>query len=217
MTELDLHVRPSDPGRLAEGAVRVVRGTADGSLYVSSWLDGLADEGRIYDAADADENDTVTGQTSFVATTPTFLLRVPDKTTAIPLCLKLVQAGSVAGDFIQIHVSTDNADRYSSGGTSEAVLSSRTDNPHTNACTFYTGATASAGYGITIDHETLAEDIDPASADAAPAFSYLWLPRVPRRLVGPAAFLVYTYATSTAPTWRWAFSWAEIPSSAIGG
>ena len=60
-------------------------------------LTWLAADGRIFYASDADQNDMVTGQTSFAATTPTFLLSVASGTTVIPLMMKLAQSGSVAG------------------------------------------------------------------------------------------------------------------------
>lgn len=190
--------------------------TADGSIFAASYLDALAREGRIYVASDGDENDTVTGQTSYAATSPTFLLSVPDDVVAIPLFVRLVQAGTVAGDNISVAISADNTDLFSSGGTSENIDSTRTDAPRTPSSTLRSGATASAATSnrIILDHVVLAEDVDPASADAQ-KFDYLWTPSVPVYVVGAGSFLVYTYAATTGPTWRWAIGWAEIPESEL--
>ena len=195
--------------------------TPDGSLFAASYLDALAREGRIFVANDADENDRVTGATSFAATTPTFLLDVPNGTVAIPLYVKLVQAGTVAGDFITVHVSADNGSRYTSGGTAEDVNSSRTDNPTSPACTLYsTGGSAIVAAAATtrltiLDHYKMPEDVDLASADAAGNWQYKWRPAYPIYVVGAGAFLVNTYAGTTGPTWEWTVAWAEIPESEL--
>lgn len=193
--------------------------TADGSAFHADYLHALAREGRIFVARDGDEDDTVTGQTSFAATTPTFLLDVPNGTVAIPLWVRLVQVGSVAGGAISVHISADNLSRYSSGGTSETISSTRTDTG-TALSTLYSGATAAAATArnIIVDHAVIAPDVAPASADAQ-KFDYLWTPHssAPLYVVGLGAFLVFTYAASTGPTWRWSVGWAEIPESELNG
>lgn len=173
----------------------------------------LTSEGRVFYASDADQNDLVTGQTSFAATTPTFLLDVPDGTVAIPLMVRLFQSGTVAGGPVDVIIEIDNADRYDSGGTSETVLGSRTTGSKTNACALYTGATAAAGYGVRIFGATLGQDVTPAEGAVN---EILWTPTAGLDLlVGPAAFAVYTYAAATGPTWFWTIKWAEIPEEFI--
>ena len=172
----------------------------------------LASQGRIFTASDADQNDTVTGQTSFVATTPTFLLDIPSGTTVVPLLVSLGQTGTVAGDAISVIIELDNADRYASAGTSETVFNNKTGGGVvTNAATLYSGATAESGYGIRTFGITVAQDVAPAEGISN---EVLWTPTsTPEFLVGPAAFLVYTYATTTGPTWFWTIKWAEIPTT----
>lgn len=195
----------------AAGDSRQFRGTRDGSVFTATYVQALGLEGRIFYSSDADQNDYVTGQTSFANTTPTFLLRVPSGTTAIPLAVRLRQAGTVAGGQIDVIIEIDNADRYSSGGTSETVLSSRTDNPVTNNCTLYSGATAAAGYGVRIFGLVgLEQDVTPLYPELS---GVDWIGDGSDYLVGPAAFAVYTYAATTGPTWSWAVKWAEIPST----
>lgn len=177
----------------------------------SDFLTYLAADGRIFYASDADQNDLVTGQTSFANTTPTFVLEVPTGTTAIPLMVRLSQTGTVAGGAIDVIMELDNAARYSSGGTTETVLAAKTGgNTQSNNCTLYSGATAAAGYGVRIFGATIGQDVSPA--EGAPN-EILWTPVAGLDfLVGPAAFLVYTYAGTTGPTWFWTVKWAEIPS-----
>ena len=204
--------------RSAKDAHRKLAIDAGGAVL--STLDVWAREGRVFVARDGDENDTVLGATSYAATTPTFLLVIPDDTVGIPLSVRLVQVGTVAGDNISVHISADSTNLFSSGGTSETIKSTRTDNTRNSAATFYSAATAAAATAsrIVLDHDVIAEDVDPASADAA-RFDYLWTPATngmgPVYLVGPASFLVYTYAATTGPTWRWSVVWAEIPESEL--
>lgn len=189
--------------------------TRDGAGFTADWLHALAAEGRIFVASDADQNDLVLGQTSFVNTTPTFLLNVPDGSVAIPLYVSLTEAGSVAGDYIDVLFEIDNIAAYASAGTAETVLSARTDHPTANLCTLYSNPTATAGYGVLVDSFRLAEDVDPASADAGLPFGLKWKPPYPMYLVGPASLKIFTFAASTGPSWAWSIAWAELPETAL--
>lgn len=195
------------------------RGDRTGAVFTAEYLWNLAYQGRIYVASDADENDTITGGTSFAATTPTLLLDVPAGTTAVPLGLNLRQVGTVAGGTISIALAVETTKiRYSSGGTSETnIIATRTDKPVKERCTLYSTSgsaitAAAAGTAVALYHDVLAEDVAPVSADAA-RFTVDWAADSPWLLVGPAAFLVFTYAATTGPTWRWVVKWAELPSS----
>lgn len=185
-------------------------GTIHALTKQADLLSFLASSGRVYYASDADQNDLVTGQTSFADTTPTFLLNVPTGTTAIPLMLRLSQTGSVAGGAIDVIMEFDNAGRYSSGGTSETVLGAKTTGALTNACTLYSGATAAAGYGIRVMGMTVGQDVSPAEGSPN---EIVWTPAAGLDfLVGPAAWAIYTYAGTTGPTWFWTIKWAEVPT-----
>lgn len=199
-------------------ATKLLRVTRDGML-LANYLDNLGLQGRLFYASDADENDTVTGATSYAATTPLFVLDVPSGTTCIPLSINLRQAGTVAGGIITTTIAIETAKvRYSSGGTAETnIISTRTDKPVSPRCTLYSLPTAAAaGTACAIFHDIVAPDVAPASADAArftvdwPAAGHLYLPKF---LVGPASFLVFSYAATTGPTYQWALAWGEIPSS----
>jgi len=182
-----------------------------------SWV--IALRGQIYAASDADQNDRVTGQTSFANTTPTFILHNPSNSAKLcfPFFFQIVQTGSVAGGDIFVEVEARATSAYSSGGTSEGVSNlffgapSAYSNP-TNSCLLYSGATAGAGAGRKMGHFTLAPDVSPAEGVInVPEWS------APTGLIiGPGASLdVYTYAASTGPTWDWHFVWAEIPVQAF--
>lgn len=178
----------------------------------ADYLWHLAAKGRLFISSDADQNDVVTGQTSFANTTPTFLLDVPEGTVAVPLFLNLSQTGTVAGGAIDVIIEIDNKTRWASGGTSEKVFSPNTANHLTNKCTLYTGATAGAGYGMNLVRATIGQDVSPAEGAIPGPF---WKPELPYALYGPASWLIYTYAGTTGPTWFWALAWAEIATKDI--
>jgi hypothetical protein len=175
-------------------------------------MEYLAFQGRLFIASDGDENDRVTGQTSFAVTTPTFLLDVPAGTTAIPLFVNLTQAGTPAGGDVTIEISIDNADKYASSGTSEAVLNPRTSSGRANLCTLYSNATGETGYGVRVFSAVTSPDVSPAEAAVQGPY---WSAEIPYVIEGPGAFQVYTYAASTGPTWEWSIGWAEIPTKDI--
>ncbi len=176
----------------------------------------LAMEGRIFYGSDAAAGDLVLGQTSFAATTPTFLLRNPTSSgvVCIPLGFWLNQTGSVAGAAIDVIAFLDKVDRYSSGGTNEGSISSRPLSRNTAVCSIFSNPTATAaatGAGKRIDGVTTGPDVSPAEGALQ---QYLWTPTSGIDLMDPgSALLVYTYAGSTGPSWFWTFKWAEVPVS----
>lgn len=205
-------VKQSSYTNSAEGATPQYRLNRRGELVTAELMHQLLFDGRVFVSGDADEDDQVTGQTSFAATTPTFLLRVPSGTTAIPLWVHLNQIGTVAGGIISCLVSFDRVDRYSSSGTSENVTAMRTDRLVSSACTLYSGATAAAAtdarllFAATLDQDVT----DPNLTESI----HIVADRdfVSPLLVGPAAFLVFTFAATTGPTWNWSLGWAELPT-----
>jgi hypothetical protein len=180
----------------------------------ADWGTALIFGGYAFLAGDADQNDAVTGQTSFASTTPTFMLRNPvgsDK-VLFPPYYNLTQSGSVAGGDITVVTEVD-ADVYSTGGTSERVKNQRYGmaGAPTNKGLLYSGATAIAGYGIvTGTPATLAPDVSPAEGVIN---IYEWS-NPGGVLLDPGTCLKsFTYAASTGPTWLWGFPWFEIPLS----
>ena len=171
----------------------------------------LAAAGQVFYVSDADQNDMVTGQTSFANTTPTFLLDVPRGTTAIPLFLGLNQAGTVAGADIAIITELDDVVRYASGGTAETIFNSRSHQRSTAESTFYSNPTAAAGYGVRTFGVQLAPDISPAEGAI---YEVVWTPGGSLDFIdGPGAWNVFTYAGTTGPTWLWSAKWAEVPTA----
>ena len=170
----------------------------------------LTANGRVFYASDADQDDKITGQTSFANTTPTLLLDVPLRTTAIPLMVRLFQTGTVAGGAVDVIIELDNAQRYSSGGTQETILCARTGVSDVPLPVMYSNPTATAGYGVRIFGATLGQDISPAEGALN---EVIWTAAAGLDLLtGPAAMAVYTYAGTTGPTWFWTVKFATFPT-----
>lgn len=184
-----------------------MRGVGVSSL---GFMEYLALQGRLFIASDLNENDRVTGQTSFAATTPTFLLDVPDGTTAIPLFVNLTQAGTVAGGDVSIRIVIDNEARYSADGTGETSWNFRTSSGREAACAPYSNPTATDSQGARIFSAVTAPDVSPAEGAVQGPY---WSAEMLYLIEGPGAFLVYTDAGTTGPTWEWSIGWAEIPTA----
>lgn len=177
-----------------------------------NWFDVFCGEGRMFYAADADQDDKVTGQTSFADTTPTFMLRVPTGTTCVPVLVALGQSGTVAGDTVNVIIESDDVDRFSSG-TAETRYAARVGSPITPAVLAYSTVTASAGYGTRVMGISVGQDVAPAEGISN---EIIWSPTGPDFLVGPASFLVYTFAGTIGPTWYWTLKWLEFPTTRFG-
>ena len=182
-------------------------------------LNGLASRaaaaGRLVIASNADQNDQVTGQTSFANTTPTFLLNVPSGSCAVPLWFRLYQGGAAAGGAVTVLAELDDIAAYASGGTEEALFYVRNGAGFTSGCKVYSNATATAGYGIGIYHkDVVGTDVTPAIGDLIDMhLLHEWKAPFVLPLVGPASFKIFTHAGTTAPTWYWTIAFLDVPAA----
>ena len=183
----------------------------DSAPTMADLLWKLSNSGRVFIASDAAQGDMVTGQTSFAATTPTFLLQVPKGKVVVPLFVNLAQSGTVAGGAVDVLIEIDNIERYSTGGTLEKSFNPRRTN-NTSKSKLYSGATAFAGYGIRVWGATVGQDV--SSAEGAVQGPY-WKPEIPYFVEGPGALLVYTYAGVTGPTFLWSVGYAEFDQNEL--
>lgn len=174
---------------------------------IPNWL---AAEGMVFDGSDADQNDPVSGQTSFAATTPTLLIDVPNGTAVIPLEFSLYPITATETDILQVLVEKDNIDRYNTGGTAETIYN---DMGKTGSAALYSGATANAGYGTMLFATEQILDTSELSTEFAKR-EILWTHgRTLDIIRGPGAFLVYAWTTTNANAHLWHIKWAEIPES----
>jgi hypothetical protein len=177
------------------------------------WWDILTGEGRSFYGSESAQDTKLTGQTSFAATLATLVLDVPVGVVAVPTLQTLGQSGTVAGGDISIIIEVDNAKRLSSG-TLKTISNVRATQGGPNPlCSLYSTVTTVAGNGARIYGTTVAADVAPAEGISN---EQIWTPVGPDFLVGPASFIVYTYAAVTGPTWFWTTKWIEFPIARFG-
>ena len=145
----------------------------------------------------------ITGQTSFVDTTPTFFIRNNQTTNRLILSnFSLSQTGTVAGGEITIAQVLDTADRNSTPGTLVVPQNTNGESTDTAGFTFQTNPTTTAAGGGTRVVET--EDI---AAQVGAVYAPDWRDGI----IIPAngSFLVYTFAATTGPSWKFTFEVVE--------
>lgn len=151
--------------------------------------------GRRYAVTHQTPGTTVTGQTSFVATTPTFLISQANSNgrRVILSNFALCQDGTPAGGAINILVAIDPADRYSSGGTAITPQATMADSDFSPGFSFRFNPTASAPSTV----RYLYHWKQPVYAGS------VFNPDLHDGLaIGQTgSILIYTWASSTAPTW----------------
>lgn len=156
---------------------------------------------------------TITAQTGWVATTPTFIFYKTSSQTTKRLVVSLMgleQTGVVAGGPINIIGAIDPTNRYSAGGTAvtpQITTTQQVASGSTPEFSFRYNATASAaGTGDDIPRYF--------NIGTFPAETGSTLPTVDFQdeiiLNGPSSFLVYIWAATTAPTLNFTFEcWEE--------
>ena len=150
--------------------------------------------GRRFSVAHQTPGTTITGQTSFVATTPTFLINQANAAhRAVLSNFALCQIGTPAGGTIHIAVAIDSSDRYASGGTSITPQATAMPSALSPGFAFRYNPTAAAASAVRI----LNEWTQPAWAGA------IFNPDMHDGvLIGfTGSILIYTWAASVAPTW----------------
>jgi hypothetical protein len=178
----------------------------------ADWAVALIFGGYAFVASDADQNDRVTGQTSFDNTLATFVLRNPAGSDRLifPPYYHLNQTGSVAGGDIAVETEIDR-DVFTSG-TAEQVRNQRFGmaGKPVNKGLLTSTVTVVASYGAAVGSVTLAPDVSPAEGVIN---IYEWS-NPGGVLLDPATCLkIFTSAASTGPTWAWHIQWFEIPLS----
>lgn len=154
--------------------------------------------GRRFSVAHPTAGTSITGQTSFGATTPTFLIYQTNAARRVVLSnFALCQVGPAAGDLLHIAVVIDPNNRYANDASGVEIIprSTISDSPLTAGFAFrYNPNATTAGAG-------------------APRLLYEWTqPILLGSVFNPdfqdgvvlsstGSILVYTWAATTAPTW----------------
>lgn len=170
------------------------------NAYVST-----KDGRRYYASPQVPGAGNVLGQTSFVDTTPTFLLDLDSLGRSIIVSrLRLSQIVPIAGGPIEVVVAIDNISRHSSGGTLITPQSARADSPNAAEAKFYTNPVAKAPGSVRYLDGLMAA----ASSGAVIEIDFedgICIPST-------GALLIYTFAPSIGPTWKYNLEWIEEDS-----
>ncbi len=151
--------------------------------------------GRRYSVVDQTPSNTVAGQTSFSATTPTFLISQSNANgrRVILSNFALCQDGTPAGGTIHLLLAIDPGNRYSSGGTAITPQATMAESEFSAGFSFRTNPTVSAPSAVRyLSHWT-----QPVWAGAV--FNPDLQDGVAIGETG--SILLYTWAAGTAPTW----------------
>jgi hypothetical protein len=150
--------------------------------------------GRRYSVTHQTPGTTIAGQTSFVATTPTFLIYQSSAAHRVVLSnFALCQDGTKAGGTIHVVLAIDSASRYSSGGTSITPQSTAMPSALSAGFSFRYNPTATSPSAVRYLYEWtqpawLGSVFNPDLHDGV--------------LIGfTGSILIYTWAATTAPTW----------------
>ena len=151
--------------------------------------------GRRFAIAHQTPGTTIAGQTSFVATTPTFLIRQAnsDGRRVILSNFALCQAGTPAGGLISILVAIDTADRYSAGGTAITPQATMADSDNAAGFTFRFNPTATAPSTVRYLYEWT-QPVFPGATFNPDMHDGVAIGQT-------GSILVYTWASTVAPTW----------------
>lgn len=146
---------------------------------------------------------TFTGQTSFVATTPTFLIYKASATTRTVLKgFRLSQVGTVAGGDISVAIVVDPDNRFSAGGTTIPQVQRAVRQDNTSSFTVLANPTATA----TDSDERTVESLSMA-ASLGNILDYDAESEL--MIAGTGSILIYTWAAVTGPTWKPVFELYE--------
>jgi hypothetical protein len=119
--------------------------------------------------------------------------------------LTLVQTGTVAGGAVHVALVLDTTDRFASGGTAVTPVNPNGHSSIASAATMYdngsaiTVSAAGAGTRLVLN--------DVVDADLNTVSSYDLEDAIITPV--PGSFLVYAWAATTGPTFKWALEWYE--------
>lgn len=175
-------------------------------------------QGRMFTLQEATIGTPLTGQAvdagGIVLTAPALRLTVPVGLTIFPRRFNLALE-AMAGTLNEIAIVANPADSYTSGGVALTPQNCRTDNPKATQVTkVYTASGSAIVEAALTTPRGLWKKVRPAAFTGGETFDS-WADKTWNELypiVGPASFLVYLGAASTALTYLFSLEWAEVES-----
>ena len=178
-------------------------------------LGDILERGYVFSTTHQTPTTNVTGQTAFDATTPTFAFYGTNLDfRGVLKRFYLAQTGTVAGGQITIAVAIDTANRNSSGGTAVTPQNMNANRSAASAWTMKYNVTATAAGGGTRYIDTIPVDADLGTVST---FDYtdnqwgglIWAAAGTTLGKHTGSLLIYTFAATTGPTWKFGFEHHE--------
>lgn len=213
-----LEVRQQTLTSLGDGNVPPAPMLRMGIPIMATKWDQFALMGRMYNLKQTTIGTALAGSAAdnagIVLTAPTVRLTVPTGKTIFPRRFELAIA-TLAGVDNEIAVIASETDSYTSGGTALTPLNWRTDNPRSTSMTNVYHAAGSAIVEAALTRvRALHQACLPLAAVFATSYdlkynhTVLWDDLIP--IVGPASFLIFLSAKTTANTHYFSLDWAEV-------
>ena len=227
MTDIRGFVQQQSPGIATDGAYAAVRLTRDNALYTNDKVDGWIREGRVFQTHNPTIGTALTGSAAaaggHVLTAPSLRFSVPASTVVVPLLFKATFS-AMAGTPNEMAIVATESDTYSSGGTSVTLTAYSmfidASPPRSSVVTNLRSGSGSALVEGTLVNPRVLDLQYFARADAVsePKAEMIWNPvqqGVLPYIHGPASFLIYLSAVTTALTYEFVLEWAELDKNVL--
>ena len=227
MTDIRGFVQQQSPGIASDGAYAAVRMTRENAILTADLVTAWVREGRVFQTHNPTIGTALVGSAAaaggHVLTAPSLRFTVPASTIVVPLRFKATFS-AMAGTPNEMAIVASEGDTYSSGGTSVTLAAYSmfidASPPKTSVVTnLRSGSGLALVEGALVNPRVL--DIQYfARADAVsePKAEMIWNP-VQEGLLsyihGPASFLIYLSAVTTALSYEFVLNWAELDKNVL--
>jgi hypothetical protein len=203
---------PSAVNRVADGIQIPPRFGRGGENIVAQWRQFLGLEGRLFAANYGSGATGAAGATSFTDGAPVANLDVPTGIAVVFLELDVtITAMTGTVNILFLRQGSNNVGNGTSSAAAGGPTNLRSDQPFSSRCTARQVYTA-AGNTQTNPVELWGWGSVVASPAQSPP---PYIPEALNVLIGPASIALYAVATTTAPSVKAVFKWAELPVSAV--
>jgi hypothetical protein len=219
--DIFVEVHETQVGRKADGVVRPLRSTADGSVFVAPWVIGHLLDGRIFSANAGTVTSPITSAGVVAATTPDVYMRIPVGTKVIPLHINVSLDALTDDQDAEIVAAISN--RLDTTPTSPSTMTvvnrmmghSNGSNVLVDSDVSGVDDMAGTGFNYLEFWRVIAEyGAKPAAGqnEAGQAISFDWYAEedVPISVKGPASLAIFVGKASR--TYFATITWVELPS-----
>lgn len=227
MTDIRGFVQQQSPGLATDGQYAAVRITRDNALHTADIVHAWLREGRVFQTHNPTIGTALTGSAAaaggHVLTAPSLRFTVPAANVVVPLRFKATFS-AMAGTPNEMAIVASETDTYTSGGTSVTLtpysMFIDASPPKTSAVTNLRSGSGSALVEAALVNPRVLDIQYFARADAVsePKAEMIWNPvqeGVLPYIHGPASFLIYLSAVTTALTYEFILEWAELDKNVL--